>query len=318
MVLGEVATKANINYEQVMRDAVKSVGYDNDAMGLDWRTMNVIVALNSGNNAPAEGEGGVVFGYATDESPEMMPMSHLLATRLCEQLDKARKDGKLPWAQPSARAQVVVEYRTLPGGAVSPSRIQTVAINSSHAPDGVPEQMEKDLREHVIPVLPSDLLDDKTVYHLQPKKPGVAQSIDTGMAGRKLAADTYGGWGSNGECSVSGKDAATVARSASYGARWAAKSLVAAKLCKRCLVQLSYVPGSNKPVAVHVDSYGSAAAGKTDTQLRELVEKSFDFSIKALQDAMALKEPGFQRLAAYGHFGRTDMELPWEQPKALG
>lgn len=326
MILGDVITKATVNYEKVIRETVKSVGYDSDAKGMDWRTMNVIVALNeqspdiaqamlSSGSAEAEsGEGGVVFGYATDESPEMMPMSHLLSTSLCAELDKARKDGKLPWAQPSARAQVVVEYRALAGGAVAPSRIHTVVIDSSRSADAQPDQIEKDLREHVLKVLPSNLLDDKTIYQLQPTRS--AQAADTGMAGRKLAVDTYGGWGSHGGGSASGKDAGKVNRSAAYGARWAAKSLVAAKLCKRCVVQLSYSPGSGRPVAVHVDSYGSAA-GKTDTQLRELLENNFDFNIGALRKALAMKELGFERLAAYGHFGRKDLELPWEQPKTL-
>lgn len=334
MILGEIITKASVNYEQVIREAVKSTGYDSDEKGLDWRTVNVIVAVDEQSpdlaqaitiNKVAEevgaGDHGVVFGYATDETPERMPLSHLLATRLCSQLDKARKDGTMPWARPDGRAQVVLEYKEAPDGSVSPVRVKSVVVCARHAPDMKPEQVEKDLMEHVVRVvIPDNLCDSSTSYHLaQPKQLvlGGGASGDAGLSGRKIVADTYGGWASHGGGSLSGKDGATISRAATYGARWAARSLVDAKMCRRCLVQLSYTPGT-APVSVRVESYGTAkACGKTDAQLAEVLLRNFDFRPGCLQRDLGLKAPQFQAYSSYGHLGRSDPESAWEKPKEL-
>jgi len=334
MILGEVVTKASVNYEQVIREAVKSLGYDNEDKGLDWRTVNVIVALeeqspdlaqaialNKTDEEVGAGDSGIAFGYATDETKEKMPLPHMLATKLCARLDQVRRDGALPLIRPDARAQVVVEYRESAESVLVPSRVHTVVICARHAADAKPEQVEKDIMEHVVkPVLPQDLCDSRTAYHLsQPGGGfGLGGGNDTGFTGRRGVADTYGGFVSAGGGSLSGKDGSRVSRSAAYGARWAARSLVEARLCRRCKVQLSYSPVSTQPVSLHVDSYGTAKAfGKTDKELQDIISRSIDFRPGCLQRDLGLKVPQFQKYSAYGHFGRTDLDLPWEKPKEL-
>jgi len=337
MVLGEVCTKANVNFEQVIREAVKSAGYDSEDKGLDWRTMSVIVALDEtsldlahviassttkeNSDRGGEGDQGVVFGYATDETPEMMPKSHALASRLCEHFDEARRNGNLPWAKPGARAQVTMEYKAAPDGAVVPIRVHAVAFTAQQAEkSGIDvDQGEKALLEHVVtPALRQESCDSKTTYHVQISRASGFFS-DTGLAGRKTMVDTYGGWGSHGDCAFSGKDGTKVCRSGSYGARWVAKSLVAARFCKRCVVQLAYSPGSpGPPFSVHVNSYGSAAAcGRTDAELADIVARCFDLRPDQLQQDLGLKAPQFQKLSAYGHFGRPSLNLSWERPKDI-
>lgn len=333
MILGELTTKASVNYEQVIREAVKSLGFDNDEKGLDWRTMNVINAVEeqspdlvqaiTAGKAPEDigaGEQGIVFGYATDESPAMMPLTHLLATGLCVQLDKVRKEGIVGWVRPEGRAQVTVEYTETVDGALVPARIHAVVISTRHGTDVKTEQIERDLMEHVVkPVLPDELCDSSTLFHLGGSKQAIGGlHCDAGLTGRKTAADTYGGWCSQGGGSLSGKDATKISRSATYGARWAARSLVSARFCKRCLVQLSYSPSNTHPASVHVNSYGTAkSSGKTDAELTAILLRNFDFRVGCLQRDLGLKVPQFQTLAAYGHFGRTDLELAWEKPKEL-
>jgi len=334
MILGEAVTKTSVNYEQVIREAVKSVGYDSEDKGLDWRTMNVIVAIEDQTPDLAQaitvgkavedvgaGDMGTVFGYATDESPSMMPVSHVLASKLCMQLDRMRREGCLSWARPSGRAQVTVEYRETPEGAVVPVQVRAVVMSVQQSVEVMKEQVEKDLMEHVVkPVMPAELCDSNTVYSLLGLRLHSTGSLhtDTGLTGRKNIADTYGGWGSHGGLSMSGKDASRVCRSATYGARWAARSLVAARFCKRCQVQLSYSPASTQPAAISVDSYGTAkSCGKTDSELASIIARNFDFRPGCLQRDLGLKAPIFQKLATYGHLGRTDIELAWEKPKEL-
>jgi len=337
MILGEVITKASVNYEQVIREAIKATCYDSDDKGLDWRTVNVIVAVEEQSPDLAHaitasrvlddtaGDQGIVFGYATDETGErhMMPLSHVLATRLCIQLDKARKDGTLSWARPDGRAQVVVEYNQAVDGSYSPARVKSVVVSTRHAADIKPEVVEKELMEHVVKVVvPESLCDASTTYHLaQPKPMSLSGgNSDAGMSGRKNMADTYGGWGSHGGGSLSGKDGSKVHRSATYGARWAARSLVDARLCRRCLVQLSYSPASPQPVSLHVNSFGTAKAfGKSDAELLNILQRNFDFRPACLQRDLGLKAPQFQNYSAYGHLGRLDLDPlpPWEKSKDL-
>lgn len=328
MVLGEVVTKASINYEHVIREAVKAVGYDSDEKGLDWRTMNVIVAVEEQSPDLAQAitigraaeeicpeEIGIAFGYATDETPEMMPLSHVLASKLCARLDAVRKDGVLPWARPSGSAQVVVEYAEDADGAVVPLRVHSVAISVQHALDVAAQQVESELMQHVVmPVIPEQLRDSNTMYNFKSAGP----RSDTGLSGHKAAVDGYGGWGGHEGSSASGKDGTKVSRCALYGARWAACSLVAARFCRRCLVQLSYTPGSAQPMSIQVQSYGTARArGKTDVELVGILSRNFDFRPGCLQRDLGMKALQFQQLSAHGHFGRTDMDLPWEKPQDL-
>eukprot|EP00928_Gymnodinium_smaydae_P038392 TRINITY_DN2649_c0_g1_i2.p1 TRINITY_DN2649_c0_g1~~TRINITY_DN2649_c0_g1_i2.p1 ORF type:complete len:419 (-),score=91.77 TRINITY_DN2649_c0_g1_i2:342-1538(-) len=335
MVLGEVVTKASVEYDQVIREAVKAVGFDSDEKGMDASKMNIIVALEEqapdlaqAFSAKAQEDGdeeehGTCSGYATDETPELMPLSHVLASKLCSQLDKARKAGTLPWARPAASSQVVVEYRTLPDGGLRPVRIRSVSVAARPMGSASAEQVEKDLRDHVVrPVLPAALCDQETLYHLRPPRSAGAQS-DTGLSGRQPAADGYGGWGSDAFASPSGLDGSRLRRCGAYGARWVARSLVEAKLCKRCLVQVCYTRGSAAPSAIRVDSYGSCSPGLSDADLAARVQRSFDLRPSSLQRCLGLKKPQFQRLAAHGHFGRgvAGEELPetpgWEVSKAL-
>lgn len=335
MIIGEITTKANVNYEQVIREAVKNCGYDSEEKGLDWRTMNVIVAIEdqshdiaSAINSSAKnveeicaGDSGAVFGYATDETPEMVPVSHQLAVRLSAQLTKVRKDGALAWLRPDGKTQVTVEYKEGDDGSLAPVKVHSVVISAHHGSEAKQEQIEADLTEHVVkPILPPKLVDDSTKYILNPSKKFVigGPKSDAGMTGRKASIDTYGGWGSHGGGSLSGKDATKIERCGSYGARWAAKSLVAAGFCKRCTVQISYAIGIPEPVAVSVNSYGSAkACGKSDGELVEVITRNFDFRPGCLIRDLGLKEAQYAGLAVNGHFGRVDLDLPWEKPKPL-
>ncbi|CAE8610080.1 unnamed protein product [Polarella glacialis] len=331
MILGEAVSKASVNYEQVIREAVKAVGCDSEEKGLDWRTMNVIVAIedqgpdiaaalagNRANDSVLVCMQGVVSGYATDEAADCMPLSHSLASQLCAQMDKLRKEGPLSWLRPDARVQVTVEYKDEADGAVVPVRVHCVAILYSHTQEVKADKAEKDLMEQVVKVVISErLLDSNTQYQLSARAQRSASS-DAGLSGRKADADMYGGWGSGGGCTLSGRDGSTVARSAAYGARWAARSLVAARLCRRCTVQLSYTPGSAEVASILVQSYGSSrAGGRSDAELADILAQNFDLSLSGLKRDLGLKGSQFQRLSAHGHFGRAALDLPWEKPKVL-
>eukprot|EP00914_Ancora_sagittata_P012264 GHVO01023631.1.p1 GENE.GHVO01023631.1~~GHVO01023631.1.p1 ORF type:complete len:396 (+),score=61.32 GHVO01023631.1:743-1930(+) len=330
MVLGEISSKAVVDYEQVIRDTVKEVGYDHPEKGLDYKTMKVVVALAEQSPDIAQavhidksieeigaGDQGHMFGYACDETEELMPLSHSLATKLGKRLTDVRKDGLLPYLRPDGKTQVTVEYKN-EGGVMLPQRIHTIVISAQHAPDVSNERLRADLFEHVIKcVVPEALLDADTIYHLNPSGKFVigGPHSDAGLTGRKIIVDTYGGWGAHGGGAFSGKDTTKVDRSAAYAARWAAKSLVAAGFCRRVLVQLSYSIGVARPLSLFVDSYGTNTAGYTDKDLTAIVEKNFDFRPGCIQRDLKLKRPQFTKTAAYGHFGRS--EFAWEQVKDL-
>jgi len=328
MILGEVITKASVNYEQVIREAVKCVGYDSGDKGLDWRTMNVIVAIEEQSTDVGQAIGGsrglsevkdsgTVCGYATDESPEMVPVSHALATRLCARLDRVRKDGALPWARPGGTAQIVVEYSEKPDGSVAPVGVKSVSLSVPRAPGVPPDQAQKDLLEQVVKaVVPESLCGSSTQYLFPDPKDQVRS--DVGMSGKRIAEDSYGGWGLQMSASLSGRGATRLSRSAAYGARWAAQSLVSAKLCKRATVQLSYAAGTPEPASICVNSHGtSRCCNRTDAELADMLRRNFDFRPSALSRDLGLKSPQFQKLSAYGHFGRSDLDVAWERPLDL-
>jgi S-adenosylmethionine synthetase len=331
MIFGEITTAATVNYEQVIRDTIKQIGYDDPAKGLDYKTVNVIVAIEEQSPDIAQGvhvdkkiedigagDQGIMFGYATDETEVFMPLTIQLATSLGSKLTEVRKNGVCPWVRPDGKTQVTVEYK-LEDGCPVPQRVHTVVISTQHSEEVTQQQIAADLMTHVIqPVIPEKYLDDKTIYHLNPSGRFVIGGPhgDAGLTGRKIIVDTYGGWGAHGGGAFSGKDSTKVDRSAAYAARWAAKSLVAGGHCKRVLVQLSYAIGVPYPLSVFCNSYGTGIE-KTDKELTEIVKKNFDLRPGCIVRDLELKRPIFQKTAAYGHFGREDPDFKWETVKDL-
>jgi len=330
MIFGEITTKSKVNYEQVVRDAIKKIGYDAKEKGMDYRTANVVIAIEAQSPDIAAGvhvdrkledigagDQGHMFGYATDETPQLMPLTHWLATQIGARLTQVRVEGILKWVRPDGKTQVTVEYKK-EGGVLTPLRVHTIVISTQHE-DGVSnEQIRKDLMEHVIkPVVPEKYLTKDTIYHLNPSGRFVIGGPhgDAGLTGRKIIIDTYGGWGAHGGGAFSGKDPTKVDRSAAYAARWIAKSLVAAKLCRRVIVQISYAIGIAKPLSVFVDSYGTGT--RPDKELLEIVNKNFDLRPGCLMRDLKLTRPIYGKTACYGHFGRDDPDFLWEQPKQL-
>jgi len=330
MVLGEITTSTILDYQSIIRGTIKRIGFDDSAKGFDFKTCNVLVAIEQqspdiaggvhvGRAAEDIGAGdqGLMFGYATDETPEFMPMTTVLSNRLVMKLSECRNNGKLPWLRPDAKTQVTVEYKR-EGGRVIPVRVHTVVISTQHAENVTNEVIRKELLEQVIKAsIPANMLDDKTIYHLNPSGRFVigGPQGDAGVTGRKIIIDTYGGWGAHGGGAFSGKDPSKVDRSAAYAARWVAKSLVAAGLAHRCLVQVSYAIGVAKPLSINIETYGTGK--KPDAELLEIINKNFDLRPGCIIRDLKLKRPIYEKTAYFGHFGRNDPDFTWEQPKKL-
>ncbi|MCX6999357.1 MAG: methionine adenosyltransferase [Candidatus Sumerlaeota bacterium] len=321
LIGGEITCRGQVNFEEVARGVIKKIGYTDSAMGFDYETCCVLTAIrpqspdiamgvdSTPKHEQGAGDQGMMFGFACDDTPELMPMPIMIAHKLVAHLAKVRKSGNILWLRPDSKSQVTVEY--VDG---TPRRIDSVVISTQHSPDVDQATIRNEVLEKVImPVLPSTMIDESTKYHVNPTGRFVKGGPhgDTGLTGRKIIVDTYGGYGRHGGGCFSGKDPSKVDRSATYMTRWVAKNIVAAGVAAKCEIQVAYAIGVARPLSIYVDTLGTGRI--PDETLVEIVKKHFDFRPAAIIERLVLKRPIYLKTAAYGHFGRSEPEFTWEK-----
>lgn len=333
MVMGEITTNAYVDIQKIVRETVREIGYDRAKYGFDCDTCGVLTAIDEQSadialgvdkaleakehrmseeeiDAIGAGDQGMMFGYASDETEEYMPYPIAMAHKLARQLARVRKDGTLPYLRPDGKTQVTVEYNE--DG--SPKRLEAVVLSTQHDPDVTQEQIHEDIKKYVFDeIIPADMVDEETKFFINPTGRFVIGGPhgDSGLTGRKIIVDSYGGVARHGGGAFSGKDCTKVDRSAAYAARYAAKNIVAAGLAKKCEIQLSYAIGVAQPTSIAVETFGTGKV--SDTKLVEILRENFDFRPAGIIKMLDLRRPIYKQTAAYGHFGRNDLDLPWEK-----